>query len=445
VAALFLDTDVAENEPRHRTITDQIYAGDQSHRLRQEAVLGIGGVRMLAALGLPDVATFHMNEGHSALLTLALLEASSRPDDPAQVAAVRERCVFTTHTPVPEGHDQFNRPLVRAVLGERTETELEALRLFGDEDELNMTVLGMSFSRSINAVSLLHGEVSRAMFPGFSISSITNGVHAERWVSPSFAELFDRYIPSWRLDNTSLHEAVALPLAAVETAHRRAKQALIELVARGGTALDPDALTLGIARRAAAYKRLDLLLSRPEALKEIVRSSGPLQIVYSGKAHPEDEKGKRMIAHIYEAAARVADVVSVVYVEDYSLDIAAVICAGSDVWVNTPIWGHEASGTSGMKAALNGVPSLSVLDGWWPEGHVEGVTGWAVGNGTDQGADADAASLYAVLGEVVAPLFYGSPDEFLAVRRSTVALNGSSFTAERMARQYVTRAYRAGG
>jgi glycogen phosphorylase len=211
---------------------------------------------------------------------------------------------------------------------------------------------------------------------------------------------------------------------------------------RSGATFDPEALTLGIARRAAAYKRLDLLLSRPDALAEIVETRGPLQIVYSGKAHPADEKGKAMIAHIHEAAARIGSTVPVVYLEDYSLELASVICAGSDVWVNTPIWGHEASGTSGMKAALNGVPSLSVLDGWWPEGHLEGVTGWAVGNGTDQGADADAASLYAVLGEVVAPLFYGAPDDYLAVRRSTIALTGSYFTAERMARQYATRAYR---
>lgn len=446
VAVLFLDTDVVENAPSHRAISDQIYAGDEAHRLRQEAVLGIGGVRMLARLGWAEVPTFHMNEGHSSLLTVALLDETSGPllDHPDRAAAVRDRCVFTTHTPVPEGHDQFDRPMVEAVLGQRLQKELVDLQQFSDDDKLNMTVLGMSFSRSINAVSLLHGEVSRAMFPRFSISSITNGVHAGRWVSPSFADLFDRFVPTWRRDNAALRETIAIPLDAIEAAHRQAKQALVELVAGQTKAdLDPDALTLGIARRAAAYKRLDLLLSRPDALVSLTRSAGPLQIVYSGKAHPADEKGKRMIGKIHEAAARLGDAVPVVYLEDYSLELAAVICAGSDVWVNTPIWGHEASGTSGMKAALNGVPSLSVLDGWWPEGHVEGVTGWAVGNGTDQGADADAASLCALLGDVVAPLYYGAPEEFLEIRRSTIALTGSYFTAERMARQYVTRAYRA--
>lgn len=445
VWVIFLDTDLAENVEEDRAITDQLYGGDQHHRLRQEVVLGMGGVAMLQQLGFGDVPTFHMNEGHSSLLVLALLEATGkRRRSSADVAeAVRRRCVFTTHTPVPEGHDRFDADLVRHVLGD---TRAKALGSWVG-GELNMTELGMAFSRFVNAVSLRHARVSQAMFPEVPISSITNGVHAGTWVGPSMALLFDRYLPDWRTDNDSLRYASAIAVPEVESAHQAAKRAMVRLVAdRTGVALSPDVLTLGVARRAARYKRTDLLLGEVERLRDFVETVGPLQVVYSGKAHPHDADGKAVIARIHDLARVLDDAVKVVYLAEYSLELAKVLCAGVDVWVNTPSKPHEASGTSGMKAAMNGVPSLSVLDGWWLEGHVEGVTGWSVGDESDRSDEAtEVADLHAKLASMIGPLYYRSPERFGHVRRASIALNGSFFTTERMLRQYAVHAYRVGG
>jgi len=448
VPVLFLDTDTAENDKRDRSITDQLYSGDRSHRLRQEAVLGLGGPAFLDRLGLLGTPTFHMNEGHSSLLVLALLRsvrASGGANATDPEAAVRRHCVFTTHTPVPEGHDHFPVEMVRAILGSGVTNELEAMGVLED-GELNMTVLGMSYAGFINAVSLMHGRVSRPMFPTFSITSITNGVHAERWVAPSLARLFDRHLPDWRRDNALLRYASAIPHTELDEAHGIAKGILVDLVSkRTGVNLDPRALTLGIARRAAKYKRLDLLLGDPEQLRDIAAKSGPLQVIYAGKAHPSDAAGKAAIVRIHRATAALGDAVRVVYLEDYSIDVAAVLCSGADVWVNTPVRGREASGTSGMKAAMNGVPSLSVLDGWWPEGHVEGVTGWSIGGDLEDSDDAvDSADLYAKLRTVIAPGFYRDPEGFTSIRGSAISLNGSFFSAARMVREYTVRAYHLG-
>jgi glycogen phosphorylase len=439
---IFLDSDVEDNEDDDRAITDQLYGGNPEHRLRQEAVLGLGGPPILEQLGF-ELKTFHMNEGHSSLLTLALLRAAAGGRTEAEpLGAVRRRCVFTTHTPVPDGHDRFPVAMVRDLLGDEA---LRALRELGGVEggELNMTTLGMSCSRFINAVSLRHAEVTSAMFPRCRIRSITNGVHARTWAAPSTVRLLDRFVPGWWRETSMLRNASAIPLAEVEDAHREAKRSLVELVAREtGVTLDPEAMTIGAARRAAGYKRLDLLLSDPERLRQIAKSAGPLQIVYSGKAHPSDRGGKAVIMRIHEAAEQLQDAVAVAFLPDYSMAKAAVLCAGSDLWVNTPTKPQEASGTSGMKAALNGVPSLSVLDGWWLEGHVEGVTGWSVGDDSPKSnTPAETEELYTKLESVVAPLFYEAPEEYSAVRRSAIALNGSFFTAERMVRQYAALAY----
>jgi starch phosphorylase len=352
--------------------------------------------------------------------------------------------VFTTHTPVPAGHDRFPEAAVRAVLGDRVTSDLSALDCW-DDGELNMTHLGMFFSRFVNAVSIRHGEVSRAMFPDKPIRSVTNGVHAPTWVAPAMAELFDRHMAGWRRDNAMLRSALGVSLDELEEAHRTSKDGLIELIARRtGVDLDPGALTVGIARRAATYKRLDLLLSDPERLCRIADRSGPLQIVYSGKAHPRDAPGKEAIARVHQQAAALSGSVGFVYLENYSLGVAKALCAGADLWVNTPTRPYEASGTSGMKAALNGVPSLSVLDGWWIEGHVEGATGWSIGDESDQVDDAaDARELYDKLEAVIAPLFFERPSSYREVGRLALALNGSYFTTERMVRDYVSIAYDA--
>jgi starch phosphorylase len=316
---------------------------------------------------------------------------------------------------------------------------------------LNMTVLGMFFSGFINGVAKRHGEVSQAMFPQFQIESITNGVHASTWVSPENANLLDAHLVGWRQQNELLRGADAIPLGELARAHLAAKAALFDNVRhRNGIALDPSVLTIGIARRAAAYKRNDLIFSDLDELEKLVDRAGPLQIICSGKAHPNDEAGKALIAHLNELARELSGPITVVYLADYGLRLAGRLVAGVDVWLNNPVAPYEASGTSGMKAAMNGVPSLSTLDGWWLEGCVEGVTGWAIGS--DHGADAldadsaevdasDASDLRRVLGEVIAPMYYERPDEFAAVGRSAIATNGSYFTTERMLREYVARAY----
>jgi len=442
-----LDSDVPENAPEDRGLTDHLYGGDHRYRLMQEVVLGIGGIRMLRALGYIDVRTFHMNEGHSALLALALLHErlGERPiatADAGDLEAVRQRCVFTTHTPVSAGHDRFDWDLVHQVLGEEHTSFLEQV---SPGERLNMTHLALRFSRYVNAVAMRHAQVSREMFPEHTIHAITNGVHAATWVAPSFARLYDRRVPDWRLDSADLRHAVAIPLHEIDEAHVEAKRRLLHAVAnRSDRMLMPGTFTIGFARRAATYKRADLVFSDLERLRRLTDHVGPIQFVYSGKAHPQDVGGKDVIRRVFEAHRALRDEIPIVYLEDYDMELGALICAGVDLWLNTPERPLEASGTSGMKAALNGVPSLSVLDGWWVEGHIEGVTGWAIGGspwegGGDPAGEAD--SLYTKLESSIVPMFYGARERYNEVMRSSIALNGSFFNTERMVRQYAANAY----
>jgi starch phosphorylase len=446
VPILFLDTALDENDPRDRVLTDHLYGGDEHYRVCQEVVLGLGGVAMLRALGHTEIRIFHMNEGHSALIALALLEQKGQPDNgytDAEVDAVRRQCVFTTHTPVPAGHDRFPIALVAQVLGEERLKSLDQLNV--TNGELNMTELALRFSGFVNGVSMRHGQVSRGMFPGYAVEAITNGVHAVAWTSPPFCALFDRTIPEWRGDNCYLRYAVGIPLGDIRQAHMQAKKDLLQQVRwLTGTQLDEKVFTLGFARRATGYKRADLLFTDLERLKNISRQSGPLQLIYAGKAHPRDEGGKAIIRRIFEAAAALANDVRVVYLENYDMALGKLVCSGVDVWLNTPLRPQEASGTSGMKAALNGVPSFSILDGWWIEGHIEGVTGWSIGDpvGAENDSKAEATSVYDKLENSILPVFYNEPERFASVMRSAIALNGSFFNTQRMIFQYVRNAYR---
>ena len=444
VPIYLLDTDMEGNSGWDRGLTDHLYGGDTNYRLQQEIVLGMGGVRMAKALGL-QVNVFHMNEGHAALLTLALLESQlgggpqGAPTE-SDIEQVRRKCVFTTHTPVPAGHDRFStEQSIRILGGERT-ARLERLGSF-HEGLLNMTLLALRFSRYANGVALQHGRVSRRMFPEFEIDSITNGVHAGTWTSSHMQQLFDEVVPSWRLDNLYLRNLIDLPEDKILAAHGRAKEELLaEVASRTGLVLNPRVLTLGFARRAATYKRADLLFTDPERLQRIAADAGGLQIIYAGKAHPQDEPGKALIKRVVQDAARFSnDSLRVVYLENYAWDLGGLLTAGVDVWVNTPRRPYEASGTSGMKAALNGVPSLSILDGWWIEGWIEGVTGWAIEDGA---SDADEAeSLYRKLQNSVVPLYRESSEGWARLMRTTVAHNGSYFNTHRMVRQYARNAY----
>ncbi len=449
VTVYFLDTDLPENEDWDRTLTDNLYGGDAHYRFCQEAILGLGGIAILSSLGHERIQTYHMNEGHSALLVLGLLEKqmSGRGLGAATVAdkeTVRSRCVFTTHTPVSAGHDRFSLDLVSQVLGEEIANAIISMDGAAD-DLLNMTLLALSFSHHINGVAMRHRQVSRQLFPRYDIDAITNGVHAFTWTSLPFIRLFDRHIPQWRRDNFHLRYAMSIPPEEVRAAHREAKREFFAQVRqRNGVDFDLDVFTIGFARRAAIYKRPALLFSDIERLQKIVSSVGPLQVVYGGKAHPHDEAAKEQIRKVFEAADALQDSVRVIYIEDYDIALARYFCSGVDLWLNTPEKPYEASGTSGMKAALNGVPSLSVLDGWWLEGHIEGVTGWAIGTDApdEDNVEDELESMYGKLEKVILPLFYKQPDRFAEVMRSTAAYNGSFFNTQRMLIQYMRNIYR---
>jgi glycogen phosphorylase len=451
IPVYFLDADLPDNAAWDRTLTGTLYGGDAHYRLCQEVLLGIGGVRMLRALGYTALARLHMNEGHASLLALELLdEHARRAGRPAfthdDVEVVRQHCVFTTHTPVPAGHDQFPLDLVERVLGPRTAFHTMP-EVFCCEGVLNMTYLALNLSHYINGVAKKHGEVARHMFAHYVIDAITNGVHAATWTSPPFQRLFDQYIPGWREDNFSLRYALSIPSQEVWDAHRTAKRQMLEDVNRAThVGMDLDVLTLGFARRATAYKRMDLLFQDIERLQQLAARAGGLQVIYAGKAHPQDQQGKELIQRLYAVKDLLKNDVKIAYLANYDIALGALLTAGVDVWLNTPQPPLEASGTSGMKAALNGVPSLSVLDGWWLEGCIEGVTGWAIGPNhrglaADDDRTQDAAALYDKLEQVVMPLFYGDQQGFLNVMRHAIALNGSFFNTQRMLQQYVMKAY----
>lgn len=447
VPVYLLDTSLADNAEQDRGLTDSLYGGDDRYRLCQEVILGIGGAKLVQKLRPDDDITYHLNEGHSALLTLHLFEQQLAGRNPAEATeadrdAVEERCVFTTHTPVPAGHDKFWMDLVRQVLGPERTAILEHTRGIVD-GMLNMTHLALNFARFVNGVAMRHRDVSKGMFPTFPIDSVTNGVHAVTWTAPAFAELFDRRIPEWRRDNLYLRYAVGIPLQEIRDAHARCKLALVEEIERRrGVRLDPGVFTIGFARRATPYKRADMIFTDPDRLAYIARQVGPLQIVYGGKAHPNDQGGKELIRRIHEAAERLKGQVTVLYLEGYEMELAKKLVPGVDLWLNNPMKPLEASGTSGMKAALNGVPQFSVLDGWWIEGHVEGVTGWSIGSSDPEGDQKkDLDDLYVKLESTILPLFYGLPMAYAEVMRHAIALNGSFFNTQRMVSQYVRNAY----
>lgn len=460
VPVYFLDTDLEQNTAPDRAITDYLYGGDLHYRLCQESVLGIGGVRMLRALGYSEVRRFHMNEGHAALLTLELAyELSKQVWDmtydqtphnitPEIVHLVKPMCIFTTHTPVPAGQDKFPLDLVHQVITGYKEVFVDREQEFFPNHELNMTYLALDNSHYINGVAKIHGQVSRQMFAKYDIHSITNGVHAATWASPPIAKMFDEHIPGWREDNSSLRYALNIPKRHILTAHNQAKKNLIEHVNKiTNIGFEPDVFTIGFARRAAVYKRAELLFWDTARLIEIAKNVGPIQLVYAGKAHPQDKPGKEVIQRIHHIKNTLNGKIKIVYLENYDINLAKLITSGVDLWLNTPQPPLEASGTSGMKAAVNGVPSLSILDGWWGEGCIEGVTGWAIGGhkntsmeGPDSRAD-DAHALYDKLEMIILPMFYNELDRYTEIIRHSIALNASFFNTERMLSQYVTKAY----
>jgi len=443
---ILLDTDLDENHPDDRTITHFLYGGDEAYRLKQEMVLGIGGIRLLQALGF-DIRQYHMNEGHSALLPLELLRRYAyapeelRPgESPYDLPRVRDLCCFTTHTPVEAGHDRFDYRLVDRVMEPMIDTA--TLKQLAGENDLNMTRLALNLSEYINGVAKRHAEVSRGMFPGYRVHAVTNGVHPFRWTSASFRALYDKYLPGWCHEPELLVRADCwLPDDEVWAAHLTCKQVLLDRVASlTSVRLDPELPVLGFARRMTAYKRPDLLFTDLERLRAIAQQS-PFQIVLAGKAHPRDAGGKQLIESLHRHMRDLQDVIRVAYLPDYGMELAQTMVAGVDVWLNTPLPPREASGTSGMKAAFNGVPNLSVLDGWWIEGCIEGITGWAVGNSEAVSDSEDAASLYQKLEQTVLPLYHQNRPGWINVMKGAITKNASFFNSHRMMRRYATEAY----
>ena len=452
IPIFFLDTDIPENTPEDRGITDYLYGGDHTYRIKQEVVLGMGGVRMLHALEF-HIKKYHMNEGHASFLALELLLRFKRDIESVwdersvwDLARVRDLCVFTTHTPVEAGHDKFPYSLVKQVLGDIL--PIDVLKDIAGKDSLNMTLLALNLSKYINGVAKKHGEVSQHMFPGYHIHAITNGVHTFTWTCGEMAALFDKYIPGWANEPELFVRSGNIPELELWEAHREAKRKLFAYVKQAtGVEMDLNALTLGFARRATAYKRPHLLFHDIDRLLGIAEK-GNIQVIYAGKAHPYDDNGKKLIQGIYGYGDKLKGKVHVIFLPGYNMDTALKLVSGVDIWLNTPLRPLEASGTSGMKAAHNGVLNFSVLDGWWIEGHIEGFTGWSIGGPPTEfskpgEADADdAADLYTKLENIIIPKYYSADkDPWAKMMKNAISKNAYYFNSHRMMRRYVTEAY----
>ncbi|NRO96966.1 alpha-glucan family phosphorylase [Paraburkholderia sp. NMBU_R16] len=444
IPVLLLDTDVDQNDEADCTLTHYLYGGDDSYRLKQEIVLGIGGIRILRALGF-SLHTYHLNEGHAALLALELLTRTRTPASDQleselqyDVPEVRARCVFTTHTPVEAGHDQFSYALFERLLPGFI--ELELLKRLAGQAKVNLTRLALNLAGYVNGVARRHAQTTAHLFPGYRIHAITNGVHAGTWTHAAFAELYTSHFPDWQHEPEVLTRALRLPDDDVWRCHRSAKADLLGIVKdRTGISLDPSIPVLGFARRMTGYKRPLLFFEDLDRVTSIAQQH-PFQVVMAGKAHPRDVEGKQAIEEIHAAARKLRDKVTCVFVPGYDMQLAMALTAGADIWLNTPLPPLEASGTSGMKAALNGVLNISVLDGWWIEACIEGVTGWSIET-RDEEAHHHAADLYEKLERVVLPLYYTDPAQWRLMMKQTIANIACYFNSQRMMRRYASEAY----
>lgn len=439
IPVLFLDTDVEGNAPEDREITFYLYGGDERYRLKREIVLGIGGVRILDALDF-KIRRYHMNEGHSSFLALELLRKYEM-----DVEKVRTLCIFTTHTPVEVGHDKFHYEIVEEIMGDLI--SLETLKEFGGHDKLNMSRLALNLSGYVNGVAKRHRDSSRDMFSGYAIHAITNGVHSYTWTCKSFRKIYNKYMGGWANEPALLARVDIIPDVEIWQAHKEAKKALIDYVNKTTNVdMDYDTLTIGFARRATGYKRANLIFSYLEKLRKI-NIKGKIQLIFAGKAHPKDEGGKRIIQEVFGYIKRLKGEIKIIYLEDHNMKLAPKLISGVDVWLNTPLPPLEASGTSGMKAAHNGVINFSVLDGWWVEGWIEGVTGWAIGpHPSEKLSDEERKireldDLYNKLEYVIIPMFYERRDNWIMMMKNSIGKIAYYFNSHRMMLKYVTEAY----
>ena len=450
IPVFFLDTNLPENSEEDRELTYHLYGRDDNFRIKQEVILGIGGVKMLKTLGF-KIKEYQMNEGHAAILTLELLHQFKSYVEEVwdesfvwNFEAVKELCVFTTHTPVEAGHDKFSYELYRNVLGEYFPENV--IHDLAGEENLNMTLLALNMSNDVNGVAKKHGEVSQNMFPGYKINSITNGVHSYTWTCDSFKKLFDKYLPGWANEPELFVRIDLIPNKELWDTHLETKRILIDYVnSLHDLNMDYETLTIGFARRFATYKRASLLFTDIKRLEKI--ASGKIQLIFAGKAHPKDEGGKKLIEDIISYSHKLKGKIDIAFVNNYNMETALKMVSGVDIWLNNPVRPLEASGTSGMKAAHNGVLNFSVLDGWWVEGHMEGYTGWSIGPEPteivpdDDVNEIDTNDLYSKLEQIIIPTFYQDRDKWIRMMKSAIGKNAYYFNTHRMMLRYVTEAY----
>ena len=423
-----MDTDCDKNFQDDRIITLRLYSGDKDHRILQEAILGFGGMKMLRMMNQDSIKTFHMNEGHCSFLVLDLLEKNK-----GDIEKVKSLCHFTTHTPVPAGHDHFSYDRVKKLIRGLLPGKLKLPSLVQD-DVFHMTELGLYFSRSSNGVSRLHEKVAQDQFKWKKIKHITNGVHHIYWMAGSFKDFYDVHLDGWRSNPELLLQVDQIPSPLIYAVHNENKKKLIAYAnSQSSKALDPEVLTIGFARRAATYKRAHLIFHDMEKLLDI--GQGNLQIIFSGKAHPKDMGGKSIIRNIVQSAKRFDGKIKIIYLENYDMWLGRLITSGVDLWLNTPQRPNEASGTSGMKAALNGIPNFSILDGWWAEGCKEGKNGWAIGSQEVGSDEKDARDLYNKLKNEIITTFYDDRDGWVTMMKESIKTS-VQFTSQRMVSQY---------
>lgn len=425
----FLDTDLSENQEEDRQLTDHLYGQDQLYRLQQEIILGRGGAKILEALGY-KIKKFHVNEDHGILVALELLSRIKEKGPSEQRDILKQQLIFTNHTPVRMGKDIFS---LKTFLTYQPDFPIYFTDLIINQ-KVNLTLMGVKLAGQVNGVSKKHQETLIEEFPDANIGYVTNGVHAAFWSSPEFAKLYDKYFPAWKIDNALLGQAEKISLAEIDQAHQAAKKRLLDYTfKKTGIILDKKILTLVFARRFTSYKQPLLLLSDMDRLIKIHQSQ-PLQIIYAGKAHPRDKDGQEMIEKVYALKEKYHQEIKIVFLENYGITLARLLTAGADLWLNNPLPPNEACGTSGMKAALNGVPQLSSPDGWWCEAYQKDKNGWLI-------EDSRADDLYKALEEKILPLYYQEPEEWTKIMRNAISCNAPVFNSERMVKEYCQKDY----
>ena len=429
IPVYLLDTNVFGNKKIYKELSTKLYGGDLTYRLQQEIIFGRGGVKMLEALGYNNIKKYHLNEGHGAFTAIELYNNCSEKNVAAKIAKVKTQCVFTTHTPIQTIFDEFPIDLL---LKNQPDFPVNLRRLIKNK-QVNTIDLAMFFSGYINGVAKTHQKFLNNVYPKYNIKVITNGVNSIFWSSPEFKKIYDKYIPGWRTDASLLKKIDKVNLKYIWQAHQSAKRRLLRYIKKiNGATWREDILTICFARRFTEYKQPLLLFADIDRLQEILESGGRAQIVLAGKAHFRDVSGQNSIKKIYEIKKKYPKL-NIIFLQNYNLDLAKLLVAGSDIWLNNPQVPQEACGTSGMKAAHNGVPQVSTLDGWWPEGYKKGKTGWAISNADD---------LYEILKKEILPTYYNMPKKWRVIMKNTIGINAAYFNTDRVLQQYINEAYK---